>query len=79
MQGLLLLKASVLLALALLAVRLLRRAPAASRHRLWTVAFSALLALPLLPHVLPGLDVPVPAAWVSGESGRAALRRARRD
>ena len=60
MDGLLLLKASVLLAATLLTARLLRRAPAASRHRLWTVAFAAVLALPLLAASLPALYVPVP-------------------
>jgi beta-lactamase regulating signal transducer with metallopeptidase domain len=60
MDALLLLKASVLLAATLLTARLLRRAPAASRHRLWTVAFAAVLALPLLAALLPALYVPVP-------------------
>jgi beta-lactamase regulating signal transducer with metallopeptidase domain/predicted nucleic acid-binding Zn-ribbon protein len=56
----LLLKASLLLFATLLAARLLRRAPAASRHRLWTVAFAAVLALPLLSSLLPAVHVPVP-------------------
>jgi beta-lactamase regulating signal transducer with metallopeptidase domain len=65
MSALLLVKASLLLSTTLLAVFLLRRAPAAIRHRLWTLAFAALLALPLLPFVLPALDVPLPAAWTT--------------
>jgi beta-lactamase regulating signal transducer with metallopeptidase domain/predicted nucleic acid-binding Zn-ribbon protein len=59
----LLLKASLLLSMTLLAARLLRRAPAAIRHRLWSFAFAALLTLPLLASVLPALHVPVPAGW----------------
>lgn len=60
MDAMLLLKASLLLFATLLAARLLRRAPAASRHRFWTVAFAAVLALPLLASLLPALHVPVP-------------------
>ena len=48
------LKASLLLAAALGVARSLRRAPAVMRHGLWTVAFAALLALPLLAATLPG-------------------------
>jgi len=52
-------KASLLLSVALLVAPLLGRAPAATRHRLWTALFAAVLALPLLAMVLPALDVPV--------------------
>jgi beta-lactamase regulating signal transducer with metallopeptidase domain len=62
MTALLLVKASLLLSVTLLAMVGLRRAPAASRHRLWTFAFAALLALPALPFVLPAIDVPLPSA-----------------
>jgi beta-lactamase regulating signal transducer with metallopeptidase domain len=67
MTALLLVKASLLLSATLVAVFLLRRAPAAVRHRLWTLAFAALLALPLLPLALPALDVRLPAwaAWAT--------------
>ena len=61
MDALLLLKASVLLAAALAAAAVMRRAPAVSRHRLWTVAFAAVLALPALAVALPVLHVPVPS------------------
>ena len=61
MGAMLLLKASLLLSATLLASRLLRRAPAATRHRLWTLAFAAILALPLLLIVVPALYVPMPA------------------
>jgi beta-lactamase regulating signal transducer with metallopeptidase domain/predicted nucleic acid-binding Zn-ribbon protein len=60
MDAMLLLKASLVLSATLLTARLLRRAPAASRHRLWTVAFAAVLALPLLASLLPAVYVPVP-------------------
>ena len=60
MDAMLLLKATLLLSATLLAARLLRRAPAASRHWLWTVAFAAVLALPLLAVALPALYVPMP-------------------
>jgi beta-lactamase regulating signal transducer with metallopeptidase domain/predicted nucleic acid-binding Zn-ribbon protein len=63
MDAMLLLKASLLLSVTLLAARLLQRAPAATRHRLWSLAFAALLALPLLASALPALSVPVPAGW----------------
>jgi beta-lactamase regulating signal transducer with metallopeptidase domain/predicted nucleic acid-binding Zn-ribbon protein len=61
MGAMLLLKASLLLSATLVASRLLRRAPAATRHRLWTLAFAAILALPLLLIVVPALYVPMPA------------------
>src|SRR5689334_7560941 len=61
----LLLKASLLLATALVAARLLDRGSATARHGLWSAAFAALLALPVFGLVAPGLplSVPVPAAW----------------
>lgn len=63
MDAMLVVKASLLLSLTLLAARLLRRGPAVARHRLWSLGFAALLALPLLALALPALYVPVPAAW----------------
>jgi len=72
-QTLLLLgKASLLLSVALLATPLLRRAPAATRHRLWTTLFAAVLALPLLVTALPAVDVPVPLV---GEAASATQPR----
>ncbi len=65
-------KASVLLMLALLADRLLRRAPAHTRHAMWTAVFVALLALPILSGVLPTLPVPgltLPLAASTVEAG----------
>jgi beta-lactamase regulating signal transducer with metallopeptidase domain/predicted nucleic acid-binding Zn-ribbon protein len=63
MDTILLLKVSGLLGATLLAARLLCRAPAITRHRVWTVAFACLLALPLLTSTLPSLYVPAPA-WL---------------
>jgi beta-lactamase regulating signal transducer with metallopeptidase domain len=59
--ALLVLKVSLLLGAALFAARVLRRAPAARRHGVWSAAFIALIALPLLAVTLPGWRVPVPA------------------
>ena len=71
MDMMLLLKASVLLTAALAGARLLRRAPAATRHGLWSVAFAALLALPFLASLVPSLHVPVPAGWSTLDRGSA--------
>ena len=53
------LKGSLLFALAFLATELLRRASAAMRHAVWTLALGAALALPLLFVAVPGWQVPV--------------------
>lgn len=59
------LKGVVVLALAALAVRLLRSASAAARHLAWALGFAGVLALPLLGVLLPSWQVRVlPAAWV---------------
>ena len=55
----------MLLGLGLLAARLMRRAPGATRHQLWTTAFAAVLLMPLLAATLPSVPVPVPARWAS--------------
>ena len=39
-----------------------RRASAATRHLVWTLAIGALLALPIASHVLPEWTVPIPIA-----------------
>jgi beta-lactamase regulating signal transducer with metallopeptidase domain/predicted nucleic acid-binding Zn-ribbon protein len=62
---LILLKASVLLTATLSGAWLLRAAPAAMRHTLWSVTFSALLALPLIGAAVPALHVPVPDRWTA--------------
>ena len=63
MAILLLIKASILLAAALGLARLLWRTPAATRHGVWSLAFAALIALPVLAYGLPAIYFPVPAAW----------------
>ncbi len=59
--AILLLKVSLLLAAVLAIARLMRRAPASARHRLWSAAFAALLALPLLGAALPDVAIRMPA------------------
>jgi TonB family protein len=53
------LKATVILIAALGLCFILRRASAAARHLLWTVAFAALLLLPVLSRITPGWTAPV--------------------
>ncbi|MEW5926189.1 MAG: M56 family metallopeptidase [Gemmatimonadota bacterium] len=55
------LRGSVLLLAAGAAALLLRRASAA-RHLVWALAFAGLLALPVLPALVPALEVPLPGA-----------------
>jgi beta-lactamase regulating signal transducer with metallopeptidase domain len=62
MDAMLVLKGTIVLTLALLGERVLRRGPAATRHRFWSVAFAAILVLPLAASTLPSLRVAVPAA-----------------
>jgi len=52
-------RATVLLAGAWIATKLLRRASAATRHLIWTTAIAGVLALPLLSVVVPAWDVPL--------------------
>jgi len=75
----LLLKASVLLSLTLIGTRVMRRSPATARHQLWSLAFAALLLLPVLTIVLPALEIPLPERWsttavtAAPDSGHATL------
>ena len=59
------LKATVILMAALGLVFVLRRASAATRHLVWTVALAALLLLPLLSRVTSGWTAPVRASSVT--------------
>jgi beta-lactamase regulating signal transducer with metallopeptidase domain len=60
--GMLLIKATVLLAITFAAQAILRRhASAATRHGVWTLAIAALLALPVLSVSLPEWPVAIPA------------------
>ena len=53
------LKGAAVLAVAFLAMRLLRAAPAALRHGVWSAAFAALLMLPVLDAFGPAWRLPV--------------------
>jgi TonB family protein len=53
------LKSTAVLALAWLIAALLWRQSAATRHLVWTAAFAALLALPLLSLTLPSVTLPI--------------------
>lgn len=70
MMIMLLVKATLLWSGLLFGVRLLRAAHPADRHRLWTIGFAAVLALPILGMSVPALDVPITARWAS--SARSA-------
>lgn len=52
MTGFVLVKATLLFAVVWLLCRLLRRSSAPTRYTLWTMAFTSLLVLPLLPYFL---------------------------
>ena len=52
-------KASALLVVACIGALLLRKSSAAARHLLWTLAFAAVLTLPILSLALPALSLPV--------------------
>ena len=67
MMVMLLLKATLLWSGLLVGVRLLRAAHPADRHRLWTIGFAAVLALPILGTFVPALDIPVNVSWTSLE------------
>ena len=81
-------RATIVLVVALTLAWLMRRAPAAARHELWTLAFVLLLALPVLTLIGPSWDLPLlpasdrahglPSVEVQGEalSGDAAGRAA---
>jgi len=83
------LKGTVVLAMALVLAAALRRASGLARHRLWSLAFAALLLLPALVTALPPLPLPVPSplaklgsALTSNSSARARAfdsAQARRD
>lgn len=67
------LKATVILALATLLTRILRRRTAALRHLIWTAALGSIVAVLVLPVVLPAWRiVPVRATAVDAIAARAA-------
>lgn len=55
-------KVAVVLALAFIATRLLRRSSAALRHSVWTAAIAGALVLPVLAIALPSWHAPLPGA-----------------
>lgn len=58
-------KASILLVLALLCLRLLQKSNASTRHAVCAVAFCGILLLPLLMLTLPGFEIaPAAEIWV---------------
>jgi beta-lactamase regulating signal transducer with metallopeptidase domain/predicted nucleic acid-binding Zn-ribbon protein len=65
---LLLVKATLLLGIAFIAVYWERTAPALRRHGVWSTTFIALLVLPLLAVILPAIRVPVPVALTASRS-----------
>ena len=60
-------KSIVSLGAAAVGTRLLRRQSAAVRHLLWTLAFGAVLSLPVLSRALPSLRLPLPSTLVSNQ------------
>ena len=57
------LKATLVLLAAAGLCRVLRRAPAATLHLVWVLAFGGLLVLPLLSLLLPALPIPLLSLW----------------
>lgn len=65
------LKATLLMALAAVAAGVLRRASAAVLHRLWALALAALILLPFVSSIMPGWNVPIlPATQREGTMRR---------
>ncbi len=61
------LKSAVVLLVAFAVTPALRKTSASVRHHIWTLAFVAVLALPVLAATLPSWQVPV-AAWTASRS-----------
>jgi hypothetical protein len=61
-------KATAMLILGLIAVRLAARAPASVRHLLLTTMFGSLLVLPLIVIATPGVTIDVPVAAADAHS-----------
>jgi TonB family protein len=69
----LLIKATIVMSAAFLAVRVLRRSPAAWRHFVWTAAFAVLLALPAAEVVTPKWGLEAPPQPPAARAARAAI------
>lgn len=61
-------KATLVLAAACLTAALLRRAPAALRHRMWCLTLIGLLCLPVLSSLLPSWRLPILPAMAEAET-----------
>jgi len=72
MDATLVVRASLVLAAALAAAPLMRRAAPAARHRYWTLTLAAVLSLPLLAAAIPNVTVAVPSSWQSPPQTRAS-------
>src|ERR1043165_1848177 len=72
--SMLLLKSSLLLALSLLVIASLRDRSAVSRHRVWSILFAALIALPVLALFSPRLRLPLPR-WTQAQASPASNGR----
>jgi bla regulator protein blaR1 len=68
-------KATLVLVVAMLAVRLATRARAALRHSLLAAAFAAILALPVLTVLLPAVQLPIPKADAGAFSPAKAVEQ----
>lgn len=68
-----LLRGAALLAIALLAALILRRAPAAVRHQAWALAMVGLVTLPVLAGALPHWRVELPGSAVLSSAAAAAV------
>jgi len=59
------LKSAVIILVAYVLTRTLRRAAAATRHLIWTMALVSILLLPIFSLLLPSWDVPFPNNFLS--------------
>ena len=66
-------KATAILAVAGALAALLKKSPASIRHMVWGIGLTALLALPILPFLLPQLNIPI---WHLAPSGQMKQSRA---
>jgi beta-lactamase regulating signal transducer with metallopeptidase domain len=72
MDAMVVLKATLLLGLTLVAARCLSGSPAVTRHRLWSLAFAALLALPFLAVAVPDVPIVAPPSWTRAAASLAS-------
>lgn len=66
-------RSTALIAIAALAALALRRAPAATRHLVWTLALLGCVSMPLASRVVPGWSWSALPAWQAGESATTRL------